>query len=83
MTNTFPQIFKISRILPFSKPNKPRSDIDSYRPINNLMCIEKIFEEYFKECLIIFLNENNIINKDPHGALLNHSTTTAITILNN
>ena len=66
-----------------SKPNKPTYDLESYRPINNLMCLEKIFEEYFKECLLIFLYENNIINIDHHGALVNHSTTTAITVINN
>ena len=47
------------------------------------MCLEKIFKEYFKECLIIFLNENNIINNDHHGAISDHSTTIALTVLNN
>ena len=83
ISNIFPDIFKISRVLPFSKPNKPSSDLDSYRPINNLMCLEKIFEEYFKECITIFLNENNLTNNDHHGAITNHPTTIAITVLNN
>ena len=44
---------------------------------------KKIFEEYFKECLLIFLTENNIIDKNHHGAMAEHSTTTAITVINN
>ena len=43
----FPNIFKITKLLPFLKPNKTPHLIESYRPINNLPCVEKIFEEYW------------------------------------
>ena len=43
----------------------------------------KIFKEYFKQCLVIFLNENNVINNDHHGAIKEHSTVTALTMINN
>ena len=82
ITNIYPDIFKISRILPLSKPKKKISELESYRPINNLPCLEKIFEEYFKQCLVIFLNNNDVINNDHHGAIQQHSTVTALTMIN-
>ena len=68
LSNILPDIFKISRITPISKPGKPLSDIESFRPINNLCTIEKIVEEYIKLHLEKHLNYNNIINKNHHGA---------------
>ena len=80
---TIPNIFKISRILPLSKPEKSVHLIESYRPINNLLCLEKILEEHIIIHLNIFLEENNIINNNNHGGRKEHSTTTALTQINN
>ena len=55
-TNTVPDIFKISRILPISKPGKPLTEIDSYRPINNLTCLEKNLETHVLKHLHFFWN---------------------------
>ena len=82
ITNIFPDTFKISKILPLSKPKQPIYKLESYRPINNLPCLEKLFEEYFKQCFLLFLNENKIINNDHHGAVKHHSTVTALTMIN-
>ena len=41
-TEIFPDIFKVQRITPNLKPDKVRTIIDSYRPINNLSALEKI-----------------------------------------
>ena len=73
----FPSIYKLTKILPISKPGKPLDNIDSYRPINNLPCIEKLIEEYMKSCLISFLDQNNIIHKNHHGGRAFHSPITA------
>ena len=73
-----PEIFKISRILPLSKPEKSVNSIESYRPINNLPCIEKIFEEHIIINLNIFLEENKILHDNHHGGRKSHSTTTAM-----
>ena len=77
-----PKIFKISRILPISKPSKPVNLIDSYRPINNLPCLEKILEQHIINNLNIFLTNNNIIHKNHHGGRKGYSTTTALTQIN-
>ena len=39
-TEVFPDIHKLSRQLPLSKQGKCKSNIDSYRPINNLPAVE-------------------------------------------
>ena len=78
-TSIFPDIFKISRILPISKQGKPVNEISSFRPINNLVSIEKIVEEYLKIEITNHLNQNNIITKNHHGCRQKHSTTTALT----
>ena len=51
MAGVFPSILKISRILPILKPGKNRLEKTSYRPISNLHCVEKIFEEHIKKLL--------------------------------
>ena len=81
--NKIPKIFKISRILPLSKPDKCKTAIENYRPINNLPALEKILEEHILIHLYKFLNENNIFNANQHGGRKRHSTTTALAQINN
>ena len=57
-TEVYPTIFKVSRITPILKPDKRSELIDSYRPINNLSAIEKVVEQFIKEQLSTFINEN-------------------------
>ena len=54
-TGIFPDILKISRISPISKPDKDPKIISSYRPINNLPSIEKIIETYILDHMLKFL----------------------------
>ena len=44
------------------KPDKDPFSPDSFRPINNLPTIEKLFEAYVMEYFIPFLEENDIID---------------------
>ena len=48
MAGKFPEILKTSQILPILKQGKDKFSKESYRPISNLHCIEKIFEEHIK-----------------------------------
>merc|ERR1711867_17087 len=59
-TEIYPTILKVSRITPILKPDKQSEIIDSYRPINNLSAVEKIVEEFLKEQLNGFVNQNEI-----------------------
>ena len=63
----FPEILKISKIIPISKKGKPKYDIDSFRSINNLACTEKIIEEWIKVNMEKHINENEILNDNHHG----------------
>ena len=78
-----PDILKVSRILPISKPGKDLTYIESYRPINNLPIIEKMLETHVLKHFNTFLEKNKIINKNHHGGRKRHSTTTAMTAINN
>ena len=54
ITKKFPRIFKISRILPLSKPTLDRNFMESYRPVNNLCCLEKLAKAQILKYLEIF-----------------------------
>ena len=77
-TNIIPECLKISRITPILKPDKLPNDMASYRPINNLPCIEKIIEEHILRNLTSYLEDNNILHPNLHGGRKGHSTTTAL-----
>ena len=77
-TNTFPDTFKLSRITPIKKPKKSKTQIDSFRPINNLCTLDKIVEQHIKLHLDTFLTKHNIIQPNHHGGRRKHSTTTAL-----
>ena len=78
-TQIFPEIYKISRMTPLSKPDKDDKLPASYRPINNLPAIEKIIEMHILQHLLPFLEQNDIILNNHHGGRHLHSTTTALT----
>ena len=82
-TSVFPYIFKLIRITPLNKPDKPPTNIASYRPINNLTAIEKVLEQYIITNLNKYLTENNILNKNHYGGRQGHSTTSALLQINN
>ena len=77
-TQIYPQVLKISKITPTLKQDKLINLIDSFRPINNLSCIDKIIEQYLKDCLIDFFNDNDIIINDHHGSRKYHSNITVL-----
>ena len=79
----FPEIFKISRIFPISKNGKPKEMISSFRPLNNLVCLEKIIEHYFKEQLEAYFEGNHFLSLEHHGGRYGYSTLTALTKIHN
>ena len=82
-TSTIPKIFKLSRITPISKPQKPLDDIGSYRPLNNLPTLEKLLEDHILTHLNNHINKNNIIHMNHHGGRKGYSTTSALLHINN
>ena len=80
-TRKFPEILKISRVIPIKKQNKIRSSPSSYRPISNLCVIEKVVEEHIRNNLSKYLEDNRILLPNNHGSRKGYSTETARAVL--
>ena len=52
--------------------------MESYRPVNNLCCLEKLAEAHILKYLEIFFEKNDIFEKNHHGGRKNFSTVSAI-----
>ena len=74
---TYPEILKISRILPILKQGKNKFDPGSYRPICNLTSIDKVIQEWFRIQIVEYLDENQILSDAHHGSRPGFSTLTA------
>lgn len=83
MTHTaiYPNMLNINKILPTLKSRKNKFIIDSYRPINILHPVDKIYQEHGKNHLFDFIMENNIILENHHGGLQKHRTDTVLGII--
>ena len=81
VTNKFPKILKVTRILPILKPNKISTDKTSFRPIANLSVFEKVVEELMKRQLNEFFENENIILDNHHGGRKGYSTVTARAVI--
>ena len=77
----FPDLLKITKIIPLCKPNKPVTMTTSYRPIAIMNVYEKMVEAWMKVNLMKYFEENNLILKNHHGARANHSTMSAKLII--
>ena len=66
-TSIYPDITKISIISPNLYPDKDKYNLDLYRPINNLIILEKIKQEDMKQHMTKCLEENTIIWDNDHG----------------
>ena len=82
-SSVFPSEFKVSRILPLKKKDKPSSALDSFRPVNNMNPIEKILEQLMKDQLDKFFKDKEIIPPYHHGSRRGHSTITATQVIQN
>ena len=80
-TEIYPAILKVSRITPTLKPDKVSDFIDSYCPINNLTALDKIIEQYLKDQITDFINDHKIIHDNHHGSRRDHSTITALSLM--
>ena len=77
----FPEEFKTSRVIPLKKKGKDESELDSFRPVNNLNLIEKVLEQLVKEQLDVFLKNNQIIPEHHHGYWKGHFRVTAAQVV--
>ena len=66
-SGNFPAAWKEGTILPFHKPNKPKEEPSSFRPITLLSCLGKVLEKILKRRLEFFIENNNILNPNQNG----------------
>ena len=78
-TNTIPSIWKLAKIIPIHKPNKPINVGTSYRPISLLSPIAKTLEK----AILPYITDNIENKAEQHGFKKQHSTTTALHHINN
>lgn len=65
--NLIPMDWKVDCLVPILKPNKDKSNFDSYRPIALTSCMGKIFEQLLKQRLEHFIESNHILPSNQFG----------------
>ena len=79
-TSSFPNKWKETKVPPPHKQG-PSDDINNYRPISILHVLSKILERHVSDCLLYFLNENNLLHITQSGFKSQHSCETALTLM--
>ena len=57
--------------------DKDPLNVDSYRPINNLITLDKVVEEDIKRQMTNYFDKNNLLLDQHHGSRVGHGTETA------
>lgn len=73
---TYPKELKIGSVVPILKKGSPQN-CSNYRPITKLSVVDKILEEVILRRLKLFLEKNEIINKNQFGFVSNSNTLAA------
>ena len=73
----FPDVFKISKIIPIPKPGD-KKNINNYRPISILPDISKVFEKIVHKRVLSYLKKHSILHPDQYGFCNNRSTSHAL-----
>ncbi|KAF4527958.1 hypothetical protein B566_EDAN016646 [Ephemera danica] len=82
-TGIFPDTWKTTIISPIPKPNKPKDQLSSYRPIALMSCVAKTFERMIKARLELYVEKNKIIPNNFTGFRKGYSTLDSLTQLIN
>lgn len=67
LNNEIPSNWKEDCLVPILKPEKPKSDPNSYRPIALTSCVAKIFEQLLKQRLEFFIEQNGLLPSNQYG----------------
>ena len=77
-TGIYPNIYKITKIIPQVKPGKDESKCDSCRQFSNLFISGKPIEQAVVNQIDTFVEETEQIHPDHHGGRSLHSTSTCM-----
>ena len=78
---SYPDIFKIAKVTAIYKEGEKICG-DNYRPISVLVQLNQILEKLIKSRLVDFLTQHDILMKNQYGFRKGHSTSHAITHIN-
>jgi hypothetical protein len=73
--NYFPLLWKFAQIIMLHKPDKPSTEITSYRPISLLPITSKLFERLLLKRILLLTPLSSLIPNHQFGFRANHSTT--------
>ena len=76
-TSTFPDIWKVARVIPIYKEGE-KSDKSNYRPISVLPVLSRIFEKLIYDQLYQYLDGSGFLTSDQCGFRPLHSTATCL-----
>ena len=73
--SSFPKVWDIAIVLPFSKPGKDSTQVSNYRPIALTSCLCKVMEKMVNTRLVWYLERKKILTPLQCGFRRMHSTT--------
>lgn len=76
-TSSFPDSWKIAKVLPIPKKSNPEN-VGDYRPISLLPALSKVWETLIKTQVVDHLDTNNLLYTNQSGFRKFHSTTSAV-----
>ena len=82
-TSSFPDAWKIAKVIPLFKNRGSHSDPSNYRPISLLPAIGKVMDDIQSSRLLTFLTKNNIISAHQFGFVPRSSTVHQLTYIVN
>ena len=77
-SSSFPTKWKEAKVSPLHKQG-PSDNVNNYRPISILPILSKILERHVSDCLLHYLNENDLLHVTQSGFRAQHSCETALT----
>ena len=80
MTSTYPEIFKITKIIPIFKTGD-LTELVNYRPIALLSVVSKILEILLKNQITAYFEDNNLLSNTQFGFRKHKSTEKAVMAL--
>ena len=80
-TTTFPDVLKISKVVPIQKVGKDPTLAEGWRPVNILTAVSKVMERVFLHQMSKHMEQNELVDQSHHGAVKNKSTQTLMSEL--
>ena len=77
-TSTYPQRFKVTKVIPIPKDETEKNNIDGWRPINIVPAVAKIIEKCLLKQMLKYLEDTKLIKHSHHGSVKTKSTQTLV-----